>query len=200
MTFAALVLAVTACDGGDSSDVQQPSTTEPAGVAQPAAGPCPEFRGAFGTRTSTGPTAPGLLVDAIAGGVGCLDRVEFTFQSLGDGTITGQGLAPGYTVEYTESNQFVDDGVTISIDGSAFLLVTMKPASSYHIDPDPTARKRPTYLGNLLLRWEEFNHLEVVRRLEDVDDTVQWVIALSSKRPFVVDSARDPTRITIWIG
>ena len=115
-----------------------------------------------------------------------------------------QGLAPGYTVEYKDDGHFMDGDTAVSIDGSAWLLVTMKPASSYQINADPTAKKVPTYLGNLLLRWSTHNHLQVVRRLEDGQDgqttTVQWVISLDEKRPFVVDAARDPTRITIWIG
>ncbi|MEX2100155.1 MAG: hypothetical protein WEB19_01960 [Acidimicrobiia bacterium] len=199
----AVALALTACSGGGGSDTERAPDTVPEGAAQPVAASCQSFRGAFEARTSTGPVAPGLLVDAVAGGVGCLDRVEFTFRSLGNNTVTGQGLAPGYTVEYAESNQFIDGGVSISIDGSAWLLVTMKPASSYELPVEgapPNAKRAPTYLGNLLLRWTEFNHLEVVRRLEDVDDTVQWVIGLDSKRPFVVDAARDPTRISVWIG
>jgi hypothetical protein len=198
--FALVFLA--ACSGGGSDAAPSTASTTtpgPAGTA-PDASACQSFRGATGPRASTGPTAPGLLIDATAGGVGCLDRVEFTFRSLGDGTVSGQGLAPGYTVEYHDDGRFMDGDVAISIDGAAWLVVTMKPASSYEPNTDPNAKPKPTYLGNLSLRWTEFNHLQVVRRLEDVQDTVQWVISLDGKRPYVVDAARDPTRITIWIG
>jgi hypothetical protein len=201
--LAALALVLlSACTGGGSDAASTTSTTVPAAAAGPGPAPdaCTSFRGSTTPRTSTGPTATGLLIDATAGGVGCLDRVEFTFRSLGDGTIEGQGLAPGYTVEYKDDGHFMDGDTAISVDGQAWLLVTMKPASSYEINPDPTAKKVATYLGNLLLRWSTHNHLQVVRRLEDVQDTVQWVISLDEKRPFVVDAARDPTRITIWIG
>ena len=159
------------------------------------------FAGSTAPRTSAGPTATGLLIDATAGGVGCLDRVEFTFRSLGDGTIEGQGLAPGYTVEYKDDGHFMDGDTAISIDGDAWLLVTMKPASSYEINPDPDGQEGPDVpRQSPSCGGRRYNHLQVVRRLEDVQDTVQWVISLDEKRPFVVDAARDPTRITIWIG
>jgi hypothetical protein len=199
--LAALFVLLGACSSGGSPGAQESSTTDTTLTTNgpaPAESSCQGFRGAFGTRTSTGPVAPGLLVDAVAGGVGCLDRVEFTFRSLGDNTITGQGLAPGYTVEYAADGHFTDGNVAISIQGNAFLKVTIKPASSY--DTTDPAKPKPTYLGNLTLRWTQYNHLQVVRRLEDVGDTVQWVISLDGRRPFVVDAARDPTRITIWIG
>ena len=201
MLAALALLVLTACSGGGSDTASTASTTTPgAAGSTPAADPCQSFRGATVPRTSAGATAPGLLIDATAGGVGCLDRVEFTFRSLGDGTPEGQGLAPGYTVEYKDDGNFMNGDTPTSIPGTAWLLVTMKPASSYELNPDPTAKKVPTYLGNLRLRWRRYNHLQVVQRLEDVQDTVQWVISLDEKRPFVVDAARDPTRITIWIG
>jgi hypothetical protein len=197
---AVLLAAVTlaACSSGGGEGASSTSTTVAAPVASPAPGDgCASFRGAEVPRISTGPVAPGRLTDAEAGAVGCLDRVEFTFTSLGDGTVQGQGLAPGYDVEYVDP-PFTDAGTQISIPGEAFLQVTMKPASSY--DTTDPAHPKPTYLGNLRLRWSQHNHLEVVQRLEDVDDSVLWIISLDSKRPFAVDAARDPTRITIWIG
>jgi hypothetical protein len=200
--LAALALLVlSACSGGGSDSAATTSTTLPgAAGTTPAPDACQSFRGSTVPRASAGPTAPGLLIGAIAGGVGCLDQVVFTFRSLGDGTALGQGLAPGYTVEYKDDGHFMDGGTAISIDGEAWLLVTIKPASSYEINTDPAAKKVLTYLGNTFLRWSAYNHLQVVRRLEDGQDTVQWVISLDQKRPFVVDAARDPTRITIWIG
>ena len=95
----------------------------------------------------------------------------------------------------------MDGDTAISIDGEAWLLVTMKPASSYEINADPDGQEGPDVpRQHLLCGGRAYNHLQVVRRLEDVQDTVQWVISLDEKRPFVVDAARDPTRITIWIG
>jgi hypothetical protein len=142
---------------------------------------------------------PGLLIDATAGENGCLDQVQFTFTSKGDSNIAHAGLAPGYTVAYAASNQFMDGNQAIAIDGDAWLEVTIKPAASVDTtDPD---HPKPTYLGNLLLRYGEHHHLMIVRELPDVDGGIHWVIGLDSKRPFAVDAARYPsTTITIYIG
>jgi hypothetical protein len=91
---------------------------------------CGGFRGGVSARASAGPAVPGLLVDATAGENGCLDQVQFTFRSQGDGKLTDAGLAPGYTVQYGDSNQFMDGSQMISLPGAAFLVVTMKPAAS----------------------------------------------------------------------
>jgi hypothetical protein len=40
----------------------------------------------------------------------------------------------------------------------------------------------------------------LVRKFVDVPGAVRWVIALDAERPFLVDSAVDPTRITVYIG
>jgi hypothetical protein len=200
--LAALVVLGAACGQSGTSAAPSPSASTAAAAstapASQAAAPCDPFRGGVVARTSSGPVAPGQLVDAVAGAAGCLDRVEFTFRSLGDNTVAGQGLPPGYQVEYTDTDHFMDGQVAIVLPGNAFLTVTMKPASSFDTT-DPT-KPRPTYLGNASLRWTQFHHLEVVRRLQDGPDSVQWVIGLDGKRPFLVDAARDPTRITIWIG
>jgi hypothetical protein len=190
-----IVGTVSACSTGGGRASTAPTTVVPA--APPVAGPCATFRGAEAPRTSTGPTAPGLLTGATAGAVGCLDQVEFTFASKGDGTVAGAGLAPGYDVQYVDP-PFKDGDTPISIQGNAFLLVTMKPAATYDVT-DP-AHPTKTYTGPLLLRWNQHNHLEVVRELPDTADGAVWIISLDGKRPFAVDAARDPTRITIWIG
>ena len=194
----ALVVGVLAGCGGGSDDAASTSTTvAPAPSGGAPVDQCATFRGAEAPRASTGPTAPGLLTNATAGAVGCLDQVEFTFASKGDGTPQGAGLAPGYDVQYVEG-PFSDGGTPISIQGNAFLQVTMKPAATY--DTTDPAHPTKTYSGPLLLRWSQEHHLQVVREMPDAGDSVVWIISLDSQRPFVVDAARDPTRITIWIG
>ncbi len=144
---------------------------------------------------SVGPTAPALLTAADAGAVGCLDQVTFTFRSLGDGT------PPGYTVEYQDPAQDpIVDGdppQPISLPGNAFVVVKMHPARSV----DPFAEGAPsTYTGNISLEYGDHHHLEIVRELPDGNNTVNWVIGLDSVRPFRVDRAENPTRITVYIG
>ena len=134
----------------------------------------------------------GLLTDATAGVAGCLDQVTFTFQSLGNGT------PPGYVVEYRDP-PFSDGDPPreVPLDGVAFLAVTISPAASVDITQEGTPR---TYFGNLLLQYDEHHHLVLVRKFDDALGAVQWVIALDGKRPFLVDSAANPTRISIYIG
>ena len=141
---------------------------------------------------SFGPRPVGLLTDATAGEAGCLDQVTFFFRSLGD------GMPPGYVVEYT-APPFSDGEPPrqIALNGAAFLSVTISPAASVDITTEDHKR---TYFGNLLLQYGEHHHLVLVRKFVDVPGAVRWVIALDAERPFLVDSAVDPTRITVYIG
>jgi hypothetical protein len=189
----ALVLVLGACDGGGTQNASSTSTTTTTTIApQPAAAACPGFHGTMLRAASAGERPVGLLTDASAGAAGCLDVVTFTFRSLGGGT------PPGYVVEYKDP-PFSDGDPPreVTVDGSAFLSVVMTPAASV----DVTKEDRPrTYFGNLFLRYDDHHHFVVIRKFDDVLGTVQWVIALDEKRPFVVDSAANPTRISIYIG
>jgi hypothetical protein len=57
-----------------------------------------------------------------------------------------------------------------------------------------------TYTGNLALDYGAHQHLQIVRELPDAQNTVVWVIGLDSLRPFRVDRAEDPKRVTVLIG
>jgi hypothetical protein len=182
-------LALGACDGGSAPTALSTTTTSAPG--RPTS-PCPLFHGTTARAQSVGPRPIGLLTDATAGAAGCLDQVTFTFQSLGGGT------PPGYVVEYKDP-PFTDGDppVNVSLDGAAFLSVMISPAASVDVTQEDHPR---TYFGNLLLQYGDHHHLVLVRKFDDVLGTVRWVIALDGKRPFVVDSAADPTRITVYIG
>jgi hypothetical protein len=184
-----LALALGACDGGTSQTMSSTTTTSTPGAP---AGPCPTFHGTTTRAASVGDRPIGLLTDATAGIAGCLDEVTFTFQSLGNGT------PPGYVVEYKDP-PFSDGDPPreLALDGVAFLAVTISPAASVDITQEDTPR---TYFGNLLLQYENQHHLVLVRKFDDALGSVQWVIALDGKRPFLVDSAANPTRISIYIG
>jgi hypothetical protein len=190
--------ALTACSGGGESATAPTTSTTPASTtvaAAPTAGTCAPFRGVTTSLRSSGPTAPAFLIDATAGADGCLDRVTFTFAPA---TATEP---PGYEVGYRDpaKEPFVDGDppVPIEVPGAAHLVVTIKPASS----TNPLVDGRPqTYTGNLSLDYGDHHHLMIVRKLPDGADTVQWVIGLDSLRPFVVDRATDPPRISVYIG
>ena len=197
MRIATLALGVAcivaACSSGGSD--QTSSTTTTTAVAAPVTDPsCPAFHGTTAARSSTGERPPSLLVDATAEMVGCLDRVSFEFESLGDGT------PPGYRVAYRDvaAEPLLDaDGNEISLPGNAFLVVEIAPAASN----DPRVEDQPaTYRGNLRLSYGDNHHLEIVQKLPDAAGAVVWVIGLDSEQPFVVDSAAGPPRVNVYIG
>ena len=186
-----LALALGACSGGSSQGTSS-TTTSTAAPGVSSQSPCPGFRGTELQAASSGERPAGLLTDADAGAAGCLDRVTFSFRSLGDST------PPGYVVEYRDP-PFTDGDPPreVALSGDAFLSVTITPAASVDITQEDHP---PTYSGNLLLRYGEHHHLQMIRKFDDALGSVRWVIALDEKRPFLVDSAADPTRITIYIG
>jgi hypothetical protein len=187
----ALALVLGGCDAGSSPSASSTTTTSTV-APQPAAAACPLFHGTLSVAASDGARPVGLLTGATAGAEGCLDVVTFTFQSLGNGT------PPGYVVTYKDP-PFSDGDPPreISLDGDAFLSVTISPASSVDITKEDAPR---TYTGNLLLQYGDHHHLVEVRKFDDVLGTVNWVIGLDAKRPFLVDSAANPTRISVYIG
>jgi hypothetical protein len=198
LALAVVVLALTACSGGGSDEAASTSTstapitvpaTEPPAATAPLS-TCPGFTGSTTVLKSIGPTAPGSLVDAEAGANGCLDQVTFTFN--------GDGIPPGYVVGY-EDPPFHDGDPPeeIEVPGNAFLVVKIRPALSFDPFSEDQAR---TYSGNQSLEYGEHFHLQIVRELPDTKNAVVWVIGLDSVRPFRVDRASDPRRVTVLIG
>jgi hypothetical protein len=190
-----IVVSLGACRGGGSSDsAGSSSTTTSATPTTVTGGTCEAFHGVTTMLTSSGPVSPSFLVDATAEAVDCLDRVTFTFDSA-------TGVAPGYTVQYQDPSKdpFLDGDPPqpISLPGVAFLVVKIKPALS----TNPLLPDAPqTYKGNLSLSYGDHHHLQIVRKLPDVDNTVTWVIGLDGPRPFVVDRAEDPPSVSVYIG
>jgi hypothetical protein len=204
MRLVALALVVVcgaaACGGGSSGSSASPTSTTTAGTPAPAADPtCTQFHGTEGPLTSVGDRPEGLLNDAYVEQIGCLDRVTFVFESLGDGT------PPSYTVAYRDlaKEPLLDEnGNATDLPAAAALVVTMTPARS----TDPRVPDAPpTYRGNLRLVYGDTHHIDIVRKMPDGQgadgkDTVQWVIGLDSVRPFLVDSTINPTRISVYVG
>jgi hypothetical protein len=181
--------------GRDGGPAAPTTTTVP--VAVPAVDPaCPTFHGSTDSLASSGTRPPALLVDATAGTAGCLDRVTFEFESLGD------GLPPGYRVGYRDlaAEPLLDeDGSKLTFPATAILVVTIAPAASVDVRV-PDEPRPQTYRGSLRLAYGETHHLEIVQKVPDGLGTVEWVIGLDSVRPFVVDSAMSPPRVSVYIG
>jgi hypothetical protein len=90
----------------------------------------------------------------------------------------------------------------IDVPGAAHIVVSVAPAAS--TDASVTDGDPSTYPGNLSLEYGDHHHLVIVRELPDTNafglETVNWVIGLDSVRPFRVDRAANPPRVTILIG
>lgn len=143
-------------------------------------------------RATPAPEHLDLLVDAYAVAEDCWDKIVFTFAP------TGYDMPPGYDIEYREPPFTEGPGQnTVGTVGSEFLYLTFKPVSQYD---DREGRHKQMYLGNLLLRLQDMHHTELVRKLIDGEDGTQsWVIGLDSRRPFTVDAASGPPRVTVYI-
>ena len=197
MRLVALALVVACCAvrcSGGAGDEATPTTTTLAPDAPPADPTCTQFRGTDGPLATTDERPEALLMDASVEQVGCLDRVTFEFESLGDGT------PPGYSVGYRDLEQqpLLDAaGAPVSLPATTALVATFAPARS----TDPRVADAPaTYKGNLRLSYGETHHIDIVQKLDDAAGTVEWVIGLDGPRPFTVDSAAGPTRVSIYIG
>jgi hypothetical protein len=188
-----LAALATACSGGSGSSAS--GTTTPTGATTTAAGQsgCAPFHGVTTQFASTGKTSLGFLTDATAEAVDCLDKVTFLFDAPG-------GLPPGYDVHYQDASKdpLKDCGENITLPGEAFLVVVLKPAASSN--PFLPEGQRDTYKGNLRLSYGQTHHLQIVQKTCDGDGTVNWIIGLDGVRPFAVDRAVDPVRVSVLIG
>lgn len=136
-----------------------------------------------------------LLTDAYAVGEPCWDKIVFTFEP------TGADMPPGYQVGYRKPpfTEGPEGQFTVETLGEAFLFVTFTPAAS--TDFSDESRPLQTYRGNLRLLLDgSIHHTEIVRKLIDGDGTVMWLIGLDEKRPFTVDAANQPPRVSIYIA
>lgn len=145
-------------------------------------------------RTTTPPEHLVLLTEAFAVAEPCWDKIVFTFES------TGADMPPGYDVGYQKGpfTEGPDGQFSVETLGNAFLFVTFSPAAS--VDNREEGRPLQAYRGNLRLLLDGMHHTEIVRKLIDGDGTVMWLIGLDTKRPFTVDAANQPPRVSIYVA
>jgi hypothetical protein len=145
-------------------------------------------------RSTTSPEHLLLLTDAYAVAEPCWDKIVFTFQATGD------DMPPGYEIEYRKPpfTEGANGQFPVETLGEAFLFITMSPASE--TDARDPGRPKQMYKGNLRLLLRDMHHTEIVRKLIDGDGTVMWLIGLDQKRPFTVDAANNPPRVTVYIA
>lgn len=223
LVVATLLVALTACGGGDgSSGARSSGQRGEQQEARPELSTddpgCEFIVAGTGTRSTTPGESVEYLVDAVAEPFECFDKVTFTFDP-GDAPV--EDTPPGYTVEYREPpfGLVGPDGEPVAnstegccageaADANAVLYVEMQPASTTDLRNPPLIRNcegAQTYCGNLRLRLEGMEHVVIVEWItpdnlppdptpeDPSDNKVIWLIGLDERRPFTVDFARDPT-------
>lgn len=183
----AALLSVPACGGDGGTDVST------AGTSTAATSTGHEQCTAPAANSAATPVAPGsaisLLREIGARRTQCGDEIVFRFANV----------APGYTVQY-ERGPFTagESGEPITIEGSAFLQITLAPASGVDLSkPDAPA----TYTGaSTILTHGATDHVREIRRLSDFEGQMVWVIGLDEVRPLTASTLEDPDRVMIDFG
>lgn len=203
--LAALLAVGTACAGGGDEESAAPRRDADDAATRADEGPGCEHIVAREDRRFRRPGQDLIyMVDAVAEPAVCYDKITFVFDP-GD----GPDMPPGYLVEYREP-PFVE-GINTTTEGfdeaKAYLYVEMQPTST--VDLRFAGSGRRTYRGNLRLSLDKkIEHTVIVEWLDKVEDTtpenpaddrIIWVIGLDEKRPFTVDSANQPPRISVLV-
>lgn len=188
--LAALVVSAVsllgACSGddnkvstADATTTSSEATTTTAACALDGATTDAQTGGTLGTEVS-------LLTEVRTGLQPCSDRVTFEFRD---------GAPPQYVIEYRPGPfSFGESGMPLTVQGSAYLLVQFPHASGVDLN-DPAAT--PTYTGPDSIIPTGLTHVREVRKIEDFEAVLQWVIGLDSTRPFAVGVLDGPPRVYI---
>ena len=185
--LAAVVLA--SCNGDDPKVSTGGTTTSSSEATTTSSGLCSLAGATTDAKTGAGPDTVSLHTDLRTGSQECADRVVFEFRD---------GAAPAYTVEYRSGPfTFGESGMPLTVRGSSFLVITFPHASGVDLS-DPSAPQ--TYTGPESIVPTGLAHVREVRRLEDFEAVLVWVIGLDSTRPFTVGALTGPPRVYIDIG
>jgi hypothetical protein len=188
----AIATAVAGCGGGDAEVSTEETTTSSSSAATTStvgSAGCTVPGATVDAKTATADVPVALLTDIRTGRQPCADRVVFEFNGA---------APPGFTVEYQPGPfTFGESSEPLAIDGSAFLVVRFYPASNFDLSkPDApqtsTTPDRATPSG--------LSHVREIRRLEDFEAVMVWVIGLDSSRPFTVAMLTGPSRVYVDIA
>jgi hypothetical protein len=118
----------------------------------------------------------------------CTDDVRFEFAS---GDID---LPPRYVAEY-QPGPFIDFNrdVPAQPGGSVYLVIRFEQTTSTYLG-------RSTYRSRESIEPSGMHHLQDVRIVRAPDNTVEFVIGLDQKRPFMVDGAPSPPHVLVRIA
>ncbi len=111
-----------------------------------------------------------------------------------DFTSSDVDLPPRYVIEYQDGpfsdfNQFAQ----AKIAGSAFLVIRFEKTTS-------DFGGKTTYRSRESITPSGMRHLKEVRLVAGPENSVQFVIGLDEKRPFIVDGAPSPPRVVVRIA
>jgi hypothetical protein len=197
--LAVIVVLAAACDRGSSGDATDSTNPAADSTDAPLVVPGCNTTGVetFPRRSPRGGSQIAFLTAVDVTEEGCLDVIVFEFEEPG----VGAGLPPGYIVEYQPGPFTVgegDDAQEYDIAGSAFLVVTLQNASRTIVSETPG--QQATYGGPTDFVPGGLNQLQEMLLVVDAPDQLQWVIGLGEERPFLVDAAARPPRVTVKIA
>ena len=183
LAVAALAAGGAACSGIGGDSGERPTTrAQTGGGIDPLARASTEPAAAPARSTKTA-----LLSRVALGRHEGHDRVVFEFRN---------GL-PGYRVEYVEPPLHADgSGERIAVAGSAFVLVTMQPASGFDLE---TGEGKLVYAGprRIAGAGAGTSVVQEVVRTGDFEAQLAWAVGLDSRVGFRVRELADPARLVV---
>ena len=176
---AALALVGAGCaSDDDEATPTAPTTTTPTTVEGATTGPVEE---------SSAATETALLTRVEIGRNEGFDRVVFEFRDE----------LPGYRIEYVEPPLTEDgSGNPVEVEGSAFLVVRMEPASGFDLS---VPEGELVYTGPRRLSGAEAGATTVreVVRTGDFEAVLTWAIGVDGRTPFAVSTLEGPARLVL---
>jgi hypothetical protein len=183
----AVIAAASGCGDSSSSEAGAPNaSTTTATVPTTTAEGIDPLEGASTTVVVGQTTAKAIaLLERVAvGRHEGYDRVVFQFR--------GEGV-PGYRVEYVEPPLKEDgSGNPVQIDGNAFVVVRMEPASGFDLN---TGEGELVYKGPKRLPGAAV--VKEVVRTGDFEAVLTWAVGLEQKVDFRVTTAASPSRLIV---
>ena len=185
---------VVACNGDDdpgpqSTTTSTAATTTTTGASTTTAPTCTGAGADTATKAAPAQSATGvaLLTDVRTGRQPCADRVVFDFRA---------GSRPGYSVGYERGPfTFGQSDMPVTVAGERV------PGRAH----DAGERRRPRVAGRSAAPTTGpesivppgLTHVREIRRLEDFEATLVWVIGLDAQRPFSVGTLDGPPRVYV---
>jgi len=190
-----LLLAAAGCGDDDETTTSSPSAAPTGGAtatrtATPGGGSSPTDAPFSGARTPVQVVATPSMNQARLKDVRAAKHT--TFDRF---TLEFDGAPPGYKVEYVEPPVLADpSGKEVTIDGTAFLQITIQGAVAYYLQTDDT-----TYTGPNELKPGLPNLVEA-ELTGDFEAVLTWVLGVNEEADFRVLTLESPPRLVVDVG